>query len=591
MLEHYYKPEDSLKRKAVLFLFRNVNNKKGLSTLVSDKINPIYNQIYNSYKNNKSDSVKTAPLESYDRNFTSDTLNISTSLLIENIDYAFKTRNFPWAKKTSFKDFCEYVLPYRIAEEPLSNWRKYFYEENKSLTDSLINLKIENPVKVCKILNEKLFKKYIFNINVNLPVTDLIHLYNNPVGVCNPRYILFTAMARSIGLPVAIDFTPQYSRFPGSHQWTTLISSTDSIRSYPFDGGEKWTYFPSHGVKMYRNTFLNEPKIKCNAELLDDPNIKDVTKEYPQVVRDLVIPSDVKIPEQNIYLFSFGIGPNPVLLDKGTVKNNTITFKDICFSENSVLIIGYLKEGKITSLNYSFSIQNWADTIIYYIPSKEFKQNIRLHRKYPITFDEAPYHKQLEGAKIQGSNQINFEVFEDIYTVKKAPEYFTEYEINSKKLFNYYRFLPAKATEINLSELHFLIGNKRVSTNSFFSSRVDISHEIAKVNDNDIRTNFIAKTGTWIGIDVSKAHLKNIGSIEIMPRNNFNVIEKNHDYELFYFDKDWKSLGKKVAGNIFLDYENTPGNCLFLLRDLTGGKQERIFTYEKREGKFTQTFW
>ena len=54
-------------------------------------------------------------------------------------------------------------------------------------------------------------------------------------------------------------------------------------------------------------------------------------------------------------------------------------------------------------------------------------------------------------------------------------------------------------------------------------------------------------------------------------------------YELFYFDFGWISLGKQVADKNYITYPGVPDNALLLLRDLSKGREERIFLY--REGK------
>jgi hypothetical protein len=43
----------------------------------------------------------------------------------------------------------------------------------------------------------------------------------------------------------------------------------------------------------------------------------------------------------------------------------------------------------------------------------------------------------------------------------------------------------------------------------------------------------------------------------------------------------------KKTDNVMLDYDNCPTNALFLLHDLTKGREERIFTYENGE----QVWW
>lgn len=589
--EHYDNPEDSLQRKALLFLVKHIENKQGLAPQVCLEINPVYHHIFQASKSDTFDFEKTYIHERFADIAIADTAIITAEQLIENIDYAFKTRNLPWVKQTSFQDFCEYVLPYRIRKEPLSEWRKFFYEEQKPLIDSLVKAKVYDPKIVCKVLSDKLFEQYHFYSKLNLPVTNLVDLYKNPIGECITRYILFTAMARSIGLPVAIDFTPQYGSFPGNHQWTTLISSTDSVRAYPFNGGEKWKYFPSHGVKMFRFTYSNKPTVDNDSELLSTPTIKDVTTEYPQVVKDLVFPYPINLTQDPIYLFTFSTGTNLVLLAEGKIKDHKITFKDLCYTESSVLLMGHYVGNKVVTIKNPFTIQNWTNAIVWHNPLKSKMKNVRLYRKYPVSWDELPFYEQINGAKIQGSNQPDFSTLEDIYTIEKYPEHIVEFKINSTIKFNYFRYLPANSAEINLAELNFYFGDKKVENQNFITSKGISQNEIEKINDNNIRTNFIAPKSNWVGVDVSKQAIKTLKSIKIMPRNNFNTIEKNHLYELFYFDKDWISLGKKTAVESYIDFGKVPDNCLLLLRNLTEGSQERIFTYKNDSKYVGQIFW
>lgn len=60
-----------------------------------------------------------------------------------------------------------------------------------------------------------------------------------------------------------------------------------------------------------------------------------------------------------------------------------------------------------------------------------------------------------------------------------------------------------------------------------------------------------------------------------------NHIIKGNNYELFYWDKEWKSLGEKIGTTNFVIYKNVPTDFLLLLRNRTGENVERIFTYER----------
>jgi hypothetical protein len=109
-----------------------------------------------------------------------------------------------------------------------------------------------------------------------------------------------------------------------------------------------------------------------------------------------------------------------------------------------------------------------------------------------------------------------------------------------------------------------------------------------KVFDGDILTAFDAPRGEgcWVGLDFGKP--VKVEHIIYYGRGDGNAVEMGDDYELFYWAEGrWKTLGKKKAEMPWLIYEGVPVDGLYLLRDLTKGIDERIFTYE--DGK--QVFW
>ncbi|HZE84256.1 MAG TPA: hypothetical protein VE035_08095, partial [Puia sp.] len=64
-------------------------------------------------------------------------------------------------------------------------------------------------------------------------------------------------------------------------------------------------------------------------------------------------------------------------------------------------------------------------------------------------------------------------------------------------------------------------------------------------------------------------------------------IEKGDSYELCYWLNGWVSMGRQVADKNYLVYDRAPSNALFLLHDLSKGRQERIFTYQNNQ----QVWW
>ena len=55
---------------------------------------------------------------------------ISADFLINHIDHVFRVWDSrPWLRHYSFDEFCRYVLPYRLADEPLEAWREAYYRK------------------------------------------------------------------------------------------------------------------------------------------------------------------------------------------------------------------------------------------------------------------------------------------------------------------------------------------------------------------------------------------------------------------------------------------------------------------------------
>ena len=92
--------------------------------------------------------------------------------------------------------------------------------------------------------------------------------------------------------------------------------------------------------------------------------------------------------------------------------------------------------------------------------------------------------------------------------------------------------------------------------------------------------------GNWVGLELSEP--SDVAAITYMPRNDGNCVEVGDKYQLLVYDKgSWKTLAWIRAKETRLVLKNMPSGGLYLLRDKTKGKEERIFTYEN--GK--QVWW
>ncbi len=578
-LHHYSAPKDSLKKKAMLFLINNMDAKKRLTTDADKKIVPFYKEMYQSglsntfdFKEKYDNRLVLDPISAYDL----DANMITANELIENVDLAFEAYQFPWAKKVPFDDFCEFVLPHKIMDEPKSNWRKFYLGKNKKLIEYLLKNKIDDPLEVCRILNDSLISGYKFHEKFALPYPNLIDLNKNPIGQCLQRYLLYTATARSIGLPIAIDFTPQYGNYPGSHEWITLIQK----KQFSFNAGEKWEPSGFRGVKYFRNVYSNSSNTAAKGPM-SNPNVIDVSKEYVDRNIGNLTFGLKHMPSKDLYLFAFGIGKEFICLQKAKIVGKKAVFNNVSYCD-SILFVGYYDGDTIVPIENPFMMFYWTKNISYLTPTKNIMRSVRLHRKYPKNgFVEDVFYNEVIGAKIQGSNFKDFKAPQDIFTFKEYPENTDKVEFNNKLNFNYYRYLPNATGQLNIAELHFIFDNDKAKPEEYYQFDSS-SSDLNNLYDNNIETYFASSSKqNWIGIDRSKSQSKNIKAIKIIPRSTCNFIQIGDTYELFYFDFGWKSLGSKIAKDFHVDFENAPNNCLLLLRNLSQGSQERIFICEK----------
>ena len=130
-------PGDSLKYKAACFLIENMPYHFEIQSSAMDslrvclKTSKEYSKIKETYEQlllNNSDEFKN------------DLEYIKADYLIKNIDYSFKVwKTSPWGNNISFESFCNDILPYRVADEPLEDWKESYYAFFSPLIDSIKN--------------------------------------------------------------------------------------------------------------------------------------------------------------------------------------------------------------------------------------------------------------------------------------------------------------------------------------------------------------------------------------------------------------------------------------------------------------------
>lgn len=603
-LDYFISDGDSLKIEAVFFLVENMVNK--YSVVPENPEDPFREIILT---NNRVETEAWEPSKSqiglafdsiYQHNnntlpntkIIKDIEVITADFIISNVEKAFDV----WSKaqsftKCSFEDFCEYVLPYRIGNEPLGNWRNEAYDKFTFLIDSL-----QDPIEIAKavvkhsgIYYNAGMSKYPYSITFK-------ELDNLHWGSCDHLSHYLTLSLRAIGIPASIDIVPAWANRSAGHVWNVVMDKNGEFKDFGFNAEG------SNGIlykipKIYRTTFsINKSRL-----FYLNPTWKDVTCEYSLPTSDIILPKPNKHRGNLFYLCIFNNREwIPVAVSEKPDKNQ-IVFKNIArgipFGNHQ--IAGYQNEGKgVVFLPVNIdknTLSAFSSPIILkengethsLVPDYPVSRTVSLHRKYPKYGQFSAYASRIIGGFFEISNKKDFSKKEVIHTINESPEHaISEVSLSKPVACQYIRYMAPDNSWINLSELQFFYEGKRLHGTPFASNPNRTHNELAAICDNNIDTYYAAEAhNAFIGLDFGKQVY--IDKIMYAPRTDGNDIIPGEEYELFYWDNKWVSLGRKTADKFYLEYAGVPGNVLLLLHNHTKGVEERIFTYENNK----QIWW
>ncbi|HCX72714.1 MAG TPA: hypothetical protein DHM37_03265 [Candidatus Cloacimonas sp.] len=138
---------------------------------------------------------------------------LTTEFLQENVELALQARQFPYTSQYNDKIFQHFVLPYRISQEPLQNWRKKFYQELKPLVEAETDIE-KAAILVNLWVTEQMSFKQTHGRD-QAPLTTIKRGY----GRCEEQMIIYIAAARAVGIPARPTSAPYWSFMDNNHAW------------------------------------------------------------------------------------------------------------------------------------------------------------------------------------------------------------------------------------------------------------------------------------------------------------------------------------------------------------------------------------
>lgn len=544
---------------------------------------------------------------------------IPKSKVLHNNQLAYKALlESNWKHTVSFKDYQEYLLPYKLTNEIYDNWRDTLYSVHKKLIGSHPVLKNLDSLykyhisKTYNSLSSKVSMRKYFASEENYSWMDI-----TKEGDCVSRCRYAIYHLRAAGVPATYDYIPNWGNRPFSRhayvglanrnkQVPQLLDNTNNTKNLVDNlnaamSPKKTKVFAAKELpkglyveyektipKIYRQTWSNQPDMIGllseipNEELFSDlikPNMVDVTAQYLQTA-SVATSKNIFENKKMAYLATFDTNNwTPVAF---TTFNwyGSATFKEV---GKNILYLPMTYNGRLAAYENPFVLDNSGNKNVLTC-NKDKRISMKLIRKFPLFSYTADHSVDLKDCYIEGSNNKDFKDAVLLHLVNGLT--FNTKELDFKKpiAFRYIRMLAPEGGRLRLAEIE-CFQNKQ----GILKKLEDVNYKKGIIEgqngnafDGDFNTYLVGKPVVLdFGASVP------VSRIRFTPMNDSNYIIPNYEYELFYWDNSWISAGKKIANTDYLNYSNIPSGTIYWLRCLTSGKEERIFTYEND----TQIWW
>lgn len=603
VLSHY--ADDTLKYKAAVFLISNMPYHTFYEGEGISKIHEFYQCCSHRKKSDipliaDSFMAQNGAIEVKNLRVKNDITSIGSSLLIQHIDQAFLAwQHFPWGKEVAFDEFCEYVLPYRVGTEIPAEWRNSILQSWKPVTDSLTKEQVTDPVKVAKIVFDKLYQQHpVFSSQMPALPNIGPHIIDYNVGNCRDMSDIVLYTFRALCIPCSKDclLSGDYNT---THSWNSLANKETWIDL------ASGTFLPASTykdvkAKAFRETFsLQADKAE---ELEDDkrnvpplfrfPKFKDVTEIYAdgQLMPEITIGENLlteNTDKSKPYYLCIPKKQEWIPVDYSYLRKGRLSYRN--FKAGTVICIAQYQQGKMvpSTLPMRTLMEKGKGKLAIFKNKKEMEE-IVLYTKFP-PIDE-PFLKNMAGGVVEGANRADFSDADVLVKVSMAPSRLcSTFYPTGNRSYRYVRYRGADSTHCDIAEVSFYASPSDTTAlkGEILASKGDKWEEQAKALDGDYYTSYSSESpsGSWVGLKFSRSEA--IRKIILVPRNRDNFIRQGDLYELYAWEhQKWCSLGIKEATADSITFQSPKGSLLYL-KDLTRGNQERVFEY--KHGK--QIWW
>ncbi|MDP8202523.1 MAG: transglutaminase-like domain-containing protein [Candidatus Tenebribacter burtonii] len=385
---------------------------------------------------------------------------LTEDYLMTNIEFAIKAKEFKYANYPE-DIFEHFVLPHRVSQEPLEDWREIFYTELKPLVEDVEDIEEAAILVNLWALEQMTFKQT--SGRDQAPLTTI----KRGIGRCEEMMIIYIAAARSVGIPTRPASVPFWNFTNNNHAWVEIWTpngwkytggaepSNSLNKSWFTKTTQRATLITSRAFGNYKSK--NTIKQKDNTTLIS--SIEYYTDfEYIQIkVKDA---DDKPVMNASVVLYAATYGGLFTLTELKTDDTGSV---NVPLGKGTVFVsafkddlLGYsvLNTMKNSSLELMLSANNGIDEhfdFLFPIPfdnPDNIEQKEVLGEKYKLMRENVDLKR-----KNRLNNQKNSIEFVEYYDVAKIAEKQDNTFFEDRK-----KFLK-KCDDIagNLKQFHYLL--------------------------------------------------------------------------------------------------------------------------------------
>ncbi|MAW61894.1 MAG: hypothetical protein CMJ94_13840 [Planctomycetes bacterium] len=209
-----------------------------------------------------------------------DLLSLREEELVQQVEFAVRAwRERPWTAGLDFETFCEAVLPHRVGDEALDDWRRVLFETFVGLEDRLDHPR--DPVEAAAWIRRSVQSWVQLEPAYSYHLTDqsLSEMLSSKRGRVEDLAHLELMALRANAIPAVLDYTPAWAARRGNFAWTRLMIP-----------GQATVAPEGRLAKVYRRTFAAQAEAWASRVPGDEPmpawladaRMRDVTSTYTE---------------------------------------------------------------------------------------------------------------------------------------------------------------------------------------------------------------------------------------------------------------------------------------------------------------------